>query len=165
MAAFEKLGADAITVNPYMGYDCVKPFLDYSDKGVFILCLTSNQSSVDFQKQQLDGKAKLYELVAQKARIWNENGNAGVVAGATKPEELEGIRKIIGDDMPILIPGVGAQGGDLEKSLKNGANKDGRLAIINVSRSVLYASRDKDYVDRSRQSAISLVDEIRSFVF
>lgn len=163
--AFEYLGADAITVNPYMGYDCLKPFLDYNTKGVFILCLTSNPSSSDFQKQVVTSGnlagINIYELVARKAASWNENANIGLVVGATSPEELGGVRKIIGEDIPILIPGVGAQGGDLESSLKKGGNSKGQLAIINVSRSVLYASDGDDYAEKARDAAMGLVGRIR----
>jgi orotidine-5'-phosphate decarboxylase len=161
-AAFEYLTADAITVNPYMGLDCVKPFLDYQDKGVFVLCLTSNPSSAEFQKQRLQGGAMLYQQVAQTALNWNVNGNLCLVIGATSPEELGEVRKQIGDAIPILIPGVGAQGGDLEQSLRNGANNNGELAIINVSRSVLYASPNADYADKSRAEAMGLVTVIRN---
>ncbi|MCP4582155.1 MAG: orotidine-5'-phosphate decarboxylase [candidate division Zixibacteria bacterium] len=169
VAAFEHLGVDALTVNPYMGYDCVKPFLDYKDKGVVILCLTSNPSSNDFQKRPLtvgdNEPAMLYQLVAKTALAWNENDNVCLVIGATKPEELGELRKLVGDDIPILIPGVGAQGGDLESSLKNGSNAKGQLAIINVSRSVLYVSTDDDYAARSRANALELVSKIRGLLF
>jgi orotidine-5'-phosphate decarboxylase len=163
--AFEYLGADAITVNPYMGYDSLKPFLDYNTKCVFILCLTSNPSSADFQKQVISGGDKaginIYELVARKAVSWTKNGNIGLVVGATSPEELGSVRQIVGEDIPILIPGVGAQGGDLENSLKQGANSKGQLAIINVSRNVLYASSGDDYAERAREVAMGLVGRMQ----
>ena len=163
--AFDYLGADATTVNPYMGYDCLKPFLDYSTKGVFILCLTSNPSSSDFQKQVIANGdwagINIYELVARKAVLWNHNGNVGLVIGATSPGELGSIRKIIGEDMLILIPGIGAQGGDLENSLKQGANSKGKWGIINVSRSVIYASVNDDFAERARDMALELVDRMR----
>ena len=169
VSAFDHLGADALTVNPYMGYDCIKPFLEYKDKGVFILCLTSNPSSTDFQKRIVSSDnytpAMLYELVAEKAVSWNENSNIGLVIGATSPVELSGIRDAIGDDIPILIPGVGAQGGDLKASLEMGGNSQGKLAIINVSRSVLYASSGDDYADRAMESALGLVLRMRELVF
>jgi len=168
-SAFDYLKADAITVNPYMGFDSVWPFLDYKDKGVIILCLTSNLSSSDFQKRQVIDIDKqqlpLYQMIARMALAWNKNDNIGLVAGATKPEELGELRKFVGDGLPILIPGVGAQGGDLEMSLKNGSNADSQLAIINVSRSVLYASKESDYADRSRRNALELVAKIRSLLF
>jgi len=167
VSAFDHLKADAITVNPYMGYDCVKPFLEYKDKGVIILCLTSNPSSAEFQKRTVSDNSNskmLYKLVAEKVLSWNEYGNVGLVAGATSPSELSEIRQIIGDDIPILIPGVGAQGGDLEASLKMGSNSSGQLAIINVSRSVLYASKESDYTDKSRAGALQLVSRMRSLL-
>jgi len=169
VSAFEHLNVDALTVNPYMGYDCVKPFLDYKDKGVFILCLTSNPSAVDFQKRLVNDDSKaskmIYELVAEKALSWNDNDNTGLVVGATSPTELSEIRNSIGDDIPILIPGVGAQGGDLEASLKAGGNSNGQLAIINVSRSVLYASNKDDFADKSREKAMKLVSQMRTLLF
>ena len=175
ISAFEHLKADALTVNPYMGYDCVKPFLDYKDKGVIILCLTSNLSSADFQKLTTESNKNsskyIYEHVVDKAVSWNTNGNVGLVIGATSPSELSSIRGTVGDDIPILIPGVGAQGGDLEKSLKAGSNKAGQLAIINVSRSVLYArtclgtSKGIDFAEKSRSAALELVSVMRELVF
>jgi len=161
-AAFDYLRADAITVNPYMGHDCVKPFLDYQDKGIFVLCLTSNPSSSEFQKQYLKNQTMLYEQVARTALTWNKNDNLCLVVGATKPEELGELRQLVGGDIPILIPGVGAQGGDLELSLRNGANSKGELAIINVSRSVLYTGKDNDYVDKARAECLRLVSTMRS---
>lgn len=148
-AVFESFKADATTVNPYMGHDSVKPFLDYQEKGVFILCLTSNIGFKDFQAVG-DGEP-LYRSVAKHVKEWNHYGNCGLVVGATKPEELKEIRKIAGD-MPILIPGVGAQGGDLEASVKYG----GKRAIINASRSILYAADP-------RAEARKLRDEINQY--
>lgn len=167
-AAFDYLGADAITVNPYLGHDSLKPFLNYADKGVIILCVTSNPSSTDFQKQAL-GKipanyTMLYEKVASLACQWNANGNVGLVVGATSPAELAAVRKLVGDDIPILIPGVGAQGGELESALTAGSNSIGKLAIINVSRSVIYASSGNDYAAKARASAQSLVEQIRAIL-
>jgi len=137
-AAFEAFKADAVTVNPYMGHDSVKPFLDYQDKGVFILCLTSNAGSQDFA-------ADLYKKVAAKAKEWNKSGNIGLVVGATKPEELKEIVKVSGE-MPILIPGVGAQGGDLKVAVQYG----GKRPIINASRSIIYAADPKAEAQRLR---------------
>lgn len=136
-AAFQAFKADAVTVSPYMGYDSVKPFLDYPDKGVFVLCLTSNAGSRDFETK--GDKEPLYLTVAKHANAWNEHGNCGLVVGATKPEEIKEIRQIAGD-MPLLIPGVGAQGGDLAAAVKFGINKQGLRAVINSSRGILYAA-------------------------
>lgn len=163
--AFKILNADAITTNPYMGRDCLKPFLEHKEKGVFILCLTSNLSASDIQKQVVTGGdwagIRIYELVARMAVSWNQNGNIGLVAGATSPRELGQIRQIVGDDMPILIPGVGAQGGDLESSLSRGSNSKGEMAIINISRAVLYASDGADYAEKARQAAMETVGRMR----
>jgi orotidine 5'-phosphate decarboxylase subfamily 2 len=142
-AAFESFKADAVTVNPYMGHDSVKPFLDYRDKGVFVLCLTSNAGSKDFESS--GGKEPLYLSVAKHVREWNHYGNCGLVVGATKPEELKGIAKVAGE-MPILIPGVGAQGGSLEAAVKHG----GKRPIINASRSVIYAAEPKAAAQKLR---------------
>lgn len=148
-AVFEAYKADAVTVNPYMGHDSVKPFLDYQEKGVFVLCLTSNTGFRDFQI--VGNGDPLYKSVAKHVKEWNHYGNCGLVVGATKAEELKDIRKIVGE-MPILIPGVGAQGGDLESSVKYG----GKRAIINASRSILYA-------DDPKAEAKKLRDEINKY--
>jgi orotidine 5'-phosphate decarboxylase subfamily 2 len=146
---FEVFKADATTVNPYLGHDSVEPFLNYRDKGVFVLCLTSNVGFRDFQAA--GAGEPLYRSVARHVKEWNHYGNCGLVVGATKPEELKEIRELVGD-MPILIPGVGAQGGDLEASVKYG----GKRAIINASRSILYAEDPK-------AEAKKLRDEINKY--
>jgi len=132
-AIFEVFKADATTVNPYMGHDSVRPFIDYYEKGIFILCLTSNIGFKDFQI--VGAEEPLYKSVAKHVKEWNHYGNCGLVVGATKPEELKEIHELV-PDMPILIPGVGAQGGDLESSVKYG----GKRAVINASRSIVYAA-------------------------
>jgi len=147
-AIFEIYKADATTVNPYMGHDSVAPFINYRDKGVFVLCLTSNAGFRDFQTAGL--KEPLYISVAKHVKEWNHYGNCGVVVGATSPEELKDIQKITGD-MPILIPGVGAQGGDLKNSVKYG----GRRAIINSSRNIIYA-------ESPQKAALDLRDQINA---
>lgn len=159
---FEKFKADAVTVNPYLGIDGVAPFLDYRDKCTFILCRTSNPSAVDFQDVKV-AKTPLYQLVAEKIKKWNLYGNCGAVVGATYPDELKTIRKILGENIPILIPGIGAQGGDLEKSVKYGTNKDGEMAVIVSSRGIIYAGKDKNFAEKARNEAISLRDEINKF--
>ena len=136
-AAFEVFKADAVTVNPYMGEDSIEPFANYVDKGIFILCLTSNPGAKDFQTRE-----NLYKQVAKKAVKWDHNQNIGLVVGATKPGQLKEIRKIVGR-MPILIPGVGTQGGDLIQSVKAGIDKSGGRAIINVSRAVIYSNNPR----------------------
>jgi orotidine 5'-phosphate decarboxylase subfamily 2 len=145
---FNVYKADAVTVNPYLGHDSLEPFLDYQEKGIIILCMTSNPGAREFQKD-------IYLNVAREAVKWNQAGNCGLVVGATKPEELAEIRKIVGD-MPLLIPGVGAQGGDLSAAVKAGVNKNGNRAIINASRSIIYA-------DDVRAAAKNLRDEINKY--
>lgn len=156
---FETLKADAVTVNPYLGIDGVKPFLEYMDKCSFILCRTSNPSARDFQDLKLNN-VPLYKSVANKIKDWNVNGNCGAVVGATYPDELKQIRSILGEDIPILIPGIGAQGGDVEKTIKDGTNKDGKMAIIVSSRSIVYAGKGEDYPKLARDSASKLYEEI-----
>lgn len=148
-ALFETYRADWVTLNPYMGYDSMRPFLEYKDKGVFVLCLTSNAGSKDFQELIVNGKP-LYMEVAEKVNYWNKDQNCGLVVGATHPEQLRDIRRVSGE-MPILIPGVGAQGGSLEDAVLYGTDNFQKLAVINVSRSVLYASRDADFAQKARQ--------------
>jgi orotidine-5'-phosphate decarboxylase len=157
--AFQRYQADAVTVNPYLGFDSLAPFLDYADKGVIVLCRTSNPGARDVQDMESGGK-KLYQLIAEKAaREWNANANVLLVVGATYPEELGEIRAIVGD-MPILVPGVGAQGGDVAAVLANGATADGSGLIISSSRAVLYAGSGSDYAQAARAAALKLRDEI-----
>lgn len=152
---FEVFKADATTVNPLMGHDSIKPFTDYKDKGVFLLCLTSNPGSLDFQKKST-GNKKLYEEIAEKAVKWNQHGNIGLVAGATNPKELKKIREIAGN-IPILIPGVGAQKGELGSSVKFGTSKNKDRFLINASRSIIYSSNPA-------RSAKLLRDQINSYL-
>ncbi|NNC97928.1 MAG: orotidine-5'-phosphate decarboxylase [Gammaproteobacteria bacterium] len=157
--AFERYQADAVTVNPYLGIDGVKPFTDYADKGVILLCRTSNPSAREFQDLDVGG-IPLYEQVATTiANNWNQNNNCALVVGATWPEQLGKIRKIIGD-MPILVPGIGAQGGDLEGTLRHGLNSQQAGLIISSSRGVLYASKETDFA----QAARIVVSEMNSVI-
>ena len=158
-AIFEELGADAITVSPYLGYDSLKPFIDYKDKGIFILCRTSNPGSEDFQSLKLGGK-HLYELVAEKAAQWNRFKNIGLVVGATYPEEIKRIRQM-NPEMPLLIPGVGAQGGNIKEVVTSGIDAQGGGIIINSSRQILYASRGGDFAKAARKAAQRLREQIR----
>jgi orotidine-5'-phosphate decarboxylase len=160
-AAFDELGADAVTVNPYMGFDSLEPFIEYQHKGVFVLCRTSNPGAADFQSLDCGGKP-LYQVVADKVESWNKYGNLGLVVGATQPDELKAIRDAH-SRLPLLIPGVGAQGGSLELSVKYGNTGDG-LGIINVSRQVIYASNGPDFAAAARSSALKLRDEINSYL-
>ncbi len=160
--AFEQYCADAVTVNPYMGSDTLKPFLDWSEKGVIVLCRTSNPAAKDFQDITVGGK-KLFHYIAQKASDeWNYNKNVGLVVGATYPDELAEIRSIIGE-MPILTPGIGKQGGDVKAVLKNGLNKNKTGLIINSSRSIIYAGSAKDFAIQARNATSALLDEINIY--
>jgi orotidine-5'-phosphate decarboxylase len=160
---FDLFKCDATTVNPYLGHDSLEPFLKYEDKGIFILCRTSNAGARDFQDIKDSNGVPLYQAVAKKAKEWNTAGNIGLVVGATYPEELKTIRQIC-PDMPILIPGVGSQGGDLELAIKNGVDANGGNAIINVSRQIIYASKGKDFAGAARKAAEELNERINRFV-
>ena len=162
-ALFDVWGFDAATVNPYLGSDALEPFLDFQDKGVFILCRTSNPGAGDFQDLQVArGGAQplpLYHQVALRAREWNVHGNVGLVLGATYPSELAQVRELC-PDLPFLVPGIGSQAGDLEQSVRSGTDARGRRAIINSSRGVIYASKGKDFAEAARSAAKSLRDSI-----
>ena len=161
-AIFANLGFDATTVNPYLGFDSIEPFIQYTDKGVFILCRTSNSGAVDFQSLRCEtelGSRPLFELVALKASQWNTHGNIGLVIGATYPEELRLIRQAH-PDMPLLIPGIGAQGGDIALAVRYGVDAQGERAILNSSRQIIYASRGKDFAEAARRAASSLREQI-----
>ena len=162
-ALFVTFGFDAATVSPYLGFDSVEPFAAYRDKGVFILCRTSNPGAVDFQDLVDARGTPLYETVARKAQEWDVHGNIGLVVGATYPEELKRIRELC-PKMLMLIPGIGAQGGDLASAVKYGADTRGEKAIIAVSRQVLYASRGGDFAEAARRSAQELRDRINDLV-
>ena len=157
--AFERYKADAVTVNPYLGGDSLEPFLEHADRGVFLLCRTSNPGGADLQELDVGGRP-LYELVAEKAaRDWNGNGNVGLVVGATQPEQLRRVRALIGD-MPLLVPGVGSQGGRPEAVLSAGATANGTGLIVNVSRAVLFASSGEDYATAARTAAMRLRSQL-----
>ena len=158
-ALFDVLGFDAATVNPYGGYDALEPFLAYADRGIMIWCRSSNAGSADFQSLTTPSSLPLYEVVAQKAREWNRSGNVGLVMGATFPQELKRVREMC-PDMPILIPGLGAQAGDVEASVKFGIDAKGEKAIFNSSRQILYASKGMDFAQAARRAAQRLRDEI-----
>jgi len=160
-AIFTNLDCDATTVNPYLGFDSVEPFIQYKDKGVFILCRTSNAGALDFQSLRCEaesGHRPLFELVALKAEEWNKYGNIGLVVGATYPEELKLIRNAH-PDMPLLIPGIGAQGGDLTAAVRYGVDANGEKAIISSSRQIIYASQE-DFAQAARRVASSLREQI-----
>jgi orotidine-5'-phosphate decarboxylase len=160
--AFERFGADAVTLNPYMGRDSASPFLQYNERGCVFLCHTSNPGARDFQELLVDG-APLYQHIARTiAGEWNGDGNCALVVGATFPEELKVIRGIVGD-MPLLIPGVGAQGGDVEAVVRNGRSADGTGLLINSSRGILYASSGAGYAEAAADAARELRDQINRY--
>jgi orotidine-5'-phosphate decarboxylase len=164
--AFERYQADAVTVNPYMGEDTLQPFLDYADKGVIVLCKTSNAGSDEFQNLKLENGRRLFQQVALNATVnWNKNKNVLLVVGATYPQELAEIRKIVGE-MPLLIPGIGAQGGDIEATLKSGLNKNPAKPglIISSSRGVIYAGNSPDnYQQKASEACTQLNAQISDF--
>jgi orotidine-5'-phosphate decarboxylase len=159
---FNYLGMDAVTLHPYLGGEALQPFLDLKDKGMIILCRTSNPGAAEFQDLQVNDRP-LYEEVAETvATKWNANKNCLLVVGATYPEEMKAIRKIVGPDMPFLVPGVGAQGGDVEAVLRAGlANNHG--LIINSSRGIIFASSGDDFAEAARNETIKLRDDINKY--
>ncbi|OGO35890.1 MAG: orotidine 5'-phosphate decarboxylase [Chloroflexi bacterium RBG_16_57_8] len=161
-ALFDYFGFDASTINAYLGYDSVEPFIQYSDKAIFILCRTSNPGAADFQSLRCEtptGLRPLFEIVADKANEWNKSGNIGLVVGATYPEELKQVRQRH-PDLPFLVPGVGAQGGDLELTVRHGADSRRERTVINSSRQIIYASRGKDFAAAARKAAQTLRAQI-----
>ena len=159
---FDELGFDAVTLNPYMGHDSIEPFTRYDNKGLFILCRTSNTGATDFQQLRLSDGRYLYEAVATKVNEWNTDKNMGLVVGATAPSELSIIRAMC-PDLPFLIPGVGAQGASVAQTVSNAINKEGLGVIINSSRQIIYASNGADYASAAALTAKSLRDEINSY--
>lgn len=163
--AFERFGADAITVNPYMGRDSVDPYLAYPDKGVILLCRTSNPGGSDLQFLEVGrpgGGEKLYERVARLvADDWNASGNCGLVVGATFPAEIARVRALTGD-MPLLVPGIGAQGGDIAATMAAGRTGDGSGLMINSSRAILYVGKGEDFAAEARRVALETRDAINA---
>lgn len=158
--AFDRYGADVVTVNPYLGTDSIEPYLAYADRGVFVLCRTSNEGGGDFQSLVTEGEP-LYSHVARRvASQWSGVGECGLVVGATFPAELAAVRTIVGD-MPLLVPGVGAQGGDVEATVAAGATADGFGMVINSSRAILYASSGDDFAAAACAEAVVTRDAIR----
>jgi orotidine-5'-phosphate decarboxylase len=158
-ALFDVYDFDAATVNAYGGRDAVQPFADYTERGVLVWCRSSNPGAADVQDIRVADGDMLYEKVAESARAWNEHGNVGVVAGATWPEQIARVREICPDQV-MLVPGVGAQEGELEAAVEAAADKRGEGFIINASRGVLYASRTGDYAGNARRAAQGLRSRI-----
>ncbi len=167
--AFEAFRADAVTLSPYVGADAIQPFLAYPDKGVFVLARTSNPGAVEFQNLVVERGAKsverqtLYETVVRQAVEWHRTGPGacGLVVGATYPQELEHIRRLA-PELPFLVPGVGAQGGDLAAAVRHGSTSSGLGPIINASRSILYASGKTDFAEAARAAAMKMRDDMNA---
>ncbi|MFZ2167484.1 MAG: orotidine-5'-phosphate decarboxylase [Minisyncoccia bacterium] len=183
---FEQCQADAMTTNPYLGGKAVEPFLNCKDKGIIVICRTSNEGAGEFQDRQTNislaeahdfqkvgvepewngmlGSVALYKLVAyQVSKDWNANGNCSLVVGATCPEELAEVRKIVGD-MPILIPGIGAQGGDIEATVSAGKNSRNQGMIINLSRSAIFASKGPDFAEAARTEIVRVQNLVTQYL-
>ncbi|RII81835.1 orotidine-5'-phosphate decarboxylase [Neopusillimonas maritima] len=162
LEAYERYQADAVTVSPYMGFDSIKPYLEWEEKGVIILCRTSNPGGSDLQFIQTEQHTPVYMHVAGLvADKWNKNGQCALVVGATFPEEIAKVRQRVGD-MPLLIPGIGAQGGDIEQTVKAGRNGTGRGMMINSSRAILYASTDDNWREAAAQAALDTRNAINA---
>lgn len=160
--AFERYAADAVTVNPYMGFDSIEPYLRFEGKGVIVLCRTSNPGGSDLQALDLGGGERLYERVARLAAgDWNRNGQLALVVGATFPRELARVRECIGE-MPLLIPGIGAQGGDIAATVAAGRTDDGSGMMINSSRAILYAGADSHFAEAAAEAARLTRDAINA---
>ena len=158
--AYQRYGADAVTVSPYLGYESIAPFLAYEEKGVVLLCRTSNTDS-DWLQNDKRHEVPVYQRVAQRAVSWNGAQQCMLVAGATFPQELARIREIVGD-MPLLVPGIGAQGGDLAAVLTHGLDRHGTGLIISSSRSILYADQSRNYTQAAAVAAKALCEEINT---
>ena len=163
-AMFEVWNFDAVTINAWGGHDTVDPFISDEKRGAFIWCRGSNPGSGDLQDLQVEsasGGNTIYEIMAQSAQMWNYNNNIGLVVGATVTDQLKSVRALC-PKQPILIPGIGAQGGDLNASVLNGVDSRGRLALINSSRGIIYASQQRDFAAAARQAAAEVNNNINS---
>jgi orotidine-5'-phosphate decarboxylase len=164
--AFERYQADALTLSPFMGYDSIEPYLRWDDKGLFLLCRTSNPGGADLQAQSLDSGELVYERIARlAAQQWNHNGQLGLVVGATYPREIERVRQLA-PTLPLLIPGIGAQGGDAAATVRAGWRGDAAGGttgpiLVSSSRAVLYAGRDADFASAARHVAQLARDELQ----
>jgi orotidine-5'-phosphate decarboxylase len=161
--AFDYLHADAITLHPYLGREALEPFLALKDKGMIVLCRTSNPGAGEFQDLMHENRP-VYEHVAEKvSKQWNENDNCLLVVGATYPSEMKRIRDLVGPDMTFLVPGIGTQGGDVEAVMKNGLGANQRGLIINSARDIIYASAGEDFAAKARERAEATHDEINRY--
>jgi len=163
--AFERYQADALTVNPYMGFDTLEPYLEYSEKGVIILCHTSNAGAALLQEKAVSGEGYLlFEYVAAEAKkLYDQGAQISLVVGATVPNEIKMVRDIVGD-MPLLVPGIGAQGGDLKATINNGLGKNNPALILNNSRGIIFAGHDENFAHASRQACAVMRNEINDHI-
>lgn len=162
-AIFDDLEMDAVTIHPYLGQDAVEPFLERKDKGIFVLVKTSNAGSGEFQDLKIEG-TELYKVIAERvASNWNSRGNVGVVVGATYPEELKAVRDIVGE-MPILVPGLGAQGADIEKAVRAGKAGHTFGLILNSSRGIIFASSGEDFAEAAGAAAKAFSETVARFL-
>jgi len=160
--AFERYGADAVTLSPFMGQDTIEPFLEYAGRGAFLLCRTSNRGGDDLQMLDVGGE-RLYERIARlAAATWNRTGQLGLVVGATYPAELARVRALA-PGLPLLVPGIGAQGGDVQATLLAGCTSNGTGLVINSSRAILYAGADENYAQAAAQAARATRDQINRY--
>ncbi len=161
--AFDYLGADAVTIHPWQGREATKSLLDWNDKGIIVWCKASNSGSGEFQDLEVNGR-KMYLRVAENVKNdWNTNNNCLLVVGATYPKELGEVRQVVGDKMVLLVPGLGAQGGDVEATLRAGLNGEGKGLIINSSREILYSSNTLEYSTVARAKAMQMQQQINSY--
>lgn len=158
--AYDRYQADAVTINPYMGMDSAQPYLDRTDKGVVVLCRTSNPGGSDLQALAVDGKPLYLHVARMVAERWNIHGQCGLVVGATFPDELHQVRACVGPDLPLLVPGIGAQGGDIQATCDAGCNPMGTGMMINSSRAILYASHAEDWQEKAAHAAMQTRDAI-----
>ena len=164
--AFERYDADAVTVSPFLGHDSITPYTDYAERGVIVLCRTSNPGGSDMQFLEVDGphgRERVYQRIARTvASEWNGNRNCALVVGATYPNELAEVRRMVGD-LPLLVPGIGAQGGDIEATVGAGRDAHGRGLMINSGRAILYASAAENFAAAARAAAIGTRDAINQY--
>jgi orotidine-5'-phosphate decarboxylase len=160
--AFDRYQADAVTISPYMGHDSAMPYLERKDKGVIVLCRTSNPGGSDLQSLSVDGLPLYLRVAEMVAHRWNTDGQCGLVVGATFPQELAAVRAHVGDELPLLVPGIGAQGGDIESTCDAGCSSNRTGMMINSSRAILYASHTQDWAEQSAQAALLTRDAINA---
>lgn len=159
---FDHLGSDSVTLHPYLGKEALKPFLDRKDKASIILCRTSNPGAGEFQDLLINNEPLYIHIAALVSQTWNDNNNCMLVVGATYPEEMKKVRLIAGD-MPFLVPGIGAQGGDIEKVVKAGMDSKKRGLIINSSRGIIFAAKGDDFAQKAREEALKLKNRINKY--